>query len=228
MSIKYRFATNLKDIETRKKHLPSRLKRILVQNESKLLTNAKPRKSSLFHAWRYLSCRRKCFAASIFVHAKNLCKLYVDSDSPKFLLGSFFSASSQAEFALFVFFFPACRKSQMRPSQTRLPTCLFVALPCAQTVAFQCVFKARRVYSQYSANQSQEEEKPYKQSRQRRNQFEKVFFCTCFLLLNVTKKNNKFSVVAVLRRVASNKSPDFSSNPIRASLKFMISFSTIA
>ena len=130
-------------------------------------------------------------------------KTYVDSDSPKFLLGSFFSASSQAEFVSF--FFPACRKSQMRPSQTRLPTCLFVALPCAQTVAFQCVFKARRVYSQYSANQSQEEEKPYKQSRQRRNQFEKVFFCTCFLPSNVQKK--KFSVVAVLRRCAPYKSP---------------------
>ena len=110
MSIKYRFATNLKDIETRKKHLPSRLKRIVVQNESKLLTNAKPRKSHFFHAWRYLSCRRKCFAASIFVHAKNLCKLYVDSDSPKFLLGSFFSASSQAEFASFFFFFSRLSK----------------------------------------------------------------------------------------------------------------------
>ena len=75
MSIKYRFATNLKDIETRKKHLPSRLKRILVQNKSKLLTNAKPRKSSLFHAWRYLSCRRKCFAGFHFCsHAKKVVK----------------------------------------------------------------------------------------------------------------------------------------------------------
>jgi len=202
VSIKYRFATNLKDIETRKKHLPSRLKRILVQNESKLLTNAKPRKSSLFHAWRYLSCTRKCFSASIFVLRQKTC---VDSDSPKFLLVSLVRPL-KPNLLRFFFVSPACRKSQMRPSQTRLPTCLFVALPCAQTVAFQCVFKARRVYSQYSANQSQEEEKPYKQSRQRRNQFEKVFFCTRFLLLNVTKKNNKFSVVAVLRRVAPYKS----------------------
>ena len=139
---------NLKDLQARKKHLPSRLKRIVVQNASKHLTNAKPRKSSLFHAWRYLSCRRKCFAGFHFCsHAKKVVK------TTRLSRRNFLVVSLVRPLKPIFLCFPACWKSQMRTSQTRLSTCLFVTLPFHHLNAAS--------WQSSSPNQSQDAEKPY-------------------------------------------------------------------
>ena len=105
MSIKYRFATNLKDIETRKQHLPTRLKRICCPKWVQAAYQCKAQKEQSFSRMAIPLMQKKMFHGFNFFSRKKLVKLYVKLvfASPKFpnFLGSFFSASSQADFASF-------------------------------------------------------------------------------------------------------------------------------
>ena len=84
--------------------------------------------------------------------------------------------------------FSSCRKSQMRPSQTRLTTCLFMALPCA---ADSCVSMRLQgpcsLLSKCSAIQSKEAEKPYNRSHTKKKLYLEATQCSKFTLVFLPK-----------------------------------------